>query len=174
MGKSDRVFAGSDNGKTGALVILDRFGEIIEKNKTPLIKSPKGRSEYDIPGMRDLLKKWKPILRLVTIEKSHPLPPTMGGGVAQFGRGLSFGLWQGLLCGLEIPYIVVSARSWQKTMLADLSKMDRKQASVIAAQRLWPNHDFRRTERCKNPDDGLTDAALIGEHGRRSATANIP
>ena len=44
---------------------------------------------------------------------------------------------------------------------------NKKVMSILAAQRLFPNHDLRRTEACKKPDDNLVDSLLIAEYGRR-------
>jgi hypothetical protein len=165
-------YIGIDNGKDGALVVLSLSGQIVEKHKTPLFKASikggkkQGRDEYNIRAMRELLFQYKNN-SLVCIEKAQAMPAAMGGSAANYQRGLSFGLWQGILVGLEIPYEVSTPQAWMKIMLAGINVEDTKQASVIAAQRLWPKEDWRRSERAKIADNGMTDAALIGEFGRR-------
>lgn len=173
------IYVGIDNGKDGAVVALDRNGEILRKYKTPLIKASvragkrQGRDEYDLTAMRDVLLAIQTEVKesdgpvMITIEKAQPLPPRMGGSAANFQRGLSFGLWQGLLVGLGISYQVVTPQAWQKAMLAGIAASDTKQAAAIAAQRLWPGIDWRRSDQAKKPDEGLVDAALIAEYGRR-------
>jgi hypothetical protein len=52
-------------------------------------------------------------------------------------------------------------------MLAGTPGEDTKQRSVIAAQRLFPNVSLLPTPRCKKPSDGIADALLIAEWGRR-------
>ncbi len=146
------------------IVVIDSQGRIREKHKPPIIKSSKGRPEYDIPGIRSLLISIKSP-RMVIIEKAQAMPAKLGGGVANYARGLCFGIYQGLLVGLGIPYQVVSPRSWQKVMFDGVNSEDTKQASVIVASRLWPDEDWRRSERGKKPDHGLTDAALIARYG---------
>ena len=160
-------YIGIDLGKDGGVVILDQDGGIVQKHKTPILSSAKVKDEYDIPAMVKLLREI-PEPKVAVIEKSHPMPMMMGGVAANYSRGFSFGLWQGLLVALGISYDVVSARTWQKRMLADINVEDTKQASIIACQRLWPKEDWRKSERAKKPDIGFTDAALIGEFGRRS------
>jgi hypothetical protein len=44
---------------------------------------------------------------------------------------------------------------------------DKKVMSVLAAKRLFPRQDLRRTPNCTKPDDNLTDSLLIAEYGRR-------
>ena len=167
-------YIGIDLGKDGAIVVLTEEGAIIEKIKTPLIKNPKGRDEYDDQGMRRALLGHIDDT-MATIEKAHAFPGKMGG-IANFQRGLSFGLWRATLVGLAIPFAVYASLTWQRVMLADLrtrgkkgkiSGPDTKQASIIIAARLWPKEDWRRSERAKKAHDGFTDAALLGEYGRR-------
>lgn len=158
---------GIDLGKDGAVVHFNDAGVIVAKLKTPLIKSTKAKDVYDVPGMRDLLVSL-PEPRFVTIEKAQPMPAMMGGAQANFQRGLSFGLWQGILVGLGISYDVTSPQAWQRVMLAGIKADDTKQAALIAVKRLWPKEDWRKSERSKNADEGFVDAALIGEFGRRN------
>jgi len=167
------IYIGVDLGKEGAVVFLDEKGKIVKKAKTPLLKAAtvkgkKGKDEYDIVGMRAILTEAKEMDAVAMIERAQPLPAVLGGSLANYQRGLSFGLWQGLLVGLEIPYEVVRPQDWQKVMLLGVnSTYDTKQASVIAAQRLWPKEDWRRSERATKADDGYTDSALLAEFGRR-------
>lgn len=169
------IYIGIDNGKDGAIVYLDEKGRIINKQKTPLFKAStkggkkQGKDEYDILSMRNnlmahLIKEPHPF---VMIEKAQAMPAIMGGSAANYQRGLSFGLWQGLLVGLGISYGVVTPQAWMKEMLAGINTEDTKQAACIAAQRLWPQEDWRRSALGKKPDEGFIDAALIGEYGRR-------
>jgi hypothetical protein len=169
------IYLGIDNGKDGAVIVLDNSGKIISKHKTPLFKSATkggkklGKDEYDIVGMRDMIMgsliSEKDVM--VTLEKAQPMPITMGGGVANYQRGLSFGLWQGLLVGLGVSYQIVTPQAWQKIMLAGINSEDTKQAGAIAAQRLWPKEDWRKSQLAKKADEGFVDAALIAEFGRR-------
>lgn len=180
-------FGGIDPGKDGGLVIIDHEGKVLVVRKPPIIyartvkvedkktgkmrSKKKGKDEYDLPGMRDLLDEYEgengtPVF--FTIEKQHALPSSMGGSAANFQRGLSFGLWQAFLCGMGIPYLVVAPQTWQKVMLADTNVDDTKQASKIVARRLWPREKWTRSEQATKIDDGLTDAVLLAEYGRRT------
>jgi len=158
---------GIDPGKSGALVLLSAAGKIIEKCKTPVIKSSKGREEYDIPWIRTILERFIRADEIHAIlEKGQPMP--LSGTLAQFQRGFSFGLYQGLLVGSGIPYTVVAPRTWQKAMFEGVNAKDTKAASILVAKRLWPQEDWRRSERARIDDDGFTDAALLAEFGRRT------
>ncbi len=124
------------------------------------------RDEYDLVGIRKWLKGFHGDL-FVTVEKSQPLPPKFGGGFANYQRGCSTG-WAWMLTALEISYQLVAPRTWQKVMHAGTSGTDTKQRSIIAAQRLFPRVDLRRSEKSRKLDDGLADALLLAEYGRRT------
>ena len=39
--------------------------------------------------------------------------------------------------------------------------------SVAFCAKQWPDEDWRKSDRCRNAHDGLTDAAGIAEYARR-------
>lgn len=173
------IVLGIDLGKQGAVAVFG-LENCIELHPTPLVVASTrggkklGRDDYDVPGMvrilDDLSDDGANVFAFV--EKGQALPPKMGGGVANFQRGLSFGLWTGILAGLGIALEAVPPQTWQKVMLAGIPG-DTKTRSAIAAGRLWPKTDFRRTPKCRKVHDGFTDAALIGLYGlRRMGTAS--
>lgn len=101
---------------------------------------------------------------------------------ATFSFGETFGVLQGLLIALGIPYHLVPPKEWQKEIWISQDKVyktkvnkngqstksvDNKPTSINAARRLFPDVDFRRTEKCKKIDDNKCDAILICEYGRR-------
>ena len=91
-----------------------------------------------------------------------------GQGVrSTFSIGFGFGIWQGLLTALQMPFELVSPQRWQREMFAGVNRDDTKAASALVAQRLRPDVDWRATPRCRKPHDGLTDAFCIAEYGRR-------
>ena len=90
------------------------------------------------------------------------------GAVQSFSTGLGYGMWQGLLAGLQIPFDTVSPQVWQKSMFVGVTAGDTKAKSALVAQRLHPTVDWRRTTRCRSVHDGLADAFCIAEYGRRS------
>ncbi len=165
------IYVGVDPGLSGAIAVIDSDTMEIEIQPMPIIKG-KGRSQYD------LVEIWNVLCRLpgytdscpprifVTIEKLQPLPPKLGGGIANYRRGEACG-WSWLLIGMGISQQLVSPLVWQKVMLAGTSGTDTKQKSIIAAQRLFPGQSLKRTERCKKPDDGFSDALLICAYGMR-------
>lgn len=103
---------------------------------------------------------------------------------ATFSFGEIFGTLQGILIALEIPYHLVQPKEWQKEIWINQDKVwkstgrvnkngqaiktiEQKATSINAAMRLFPSEDFRRSPKCKKPDDNKCDAMLICEYGRR-------
>lgn len=101
---------------------------------------------------------------------------------ATFSFGEVFGVLQGILVALGIGYHLVPPKTWQKEIWVNKDKVykskvggngkpsmqvDNKPTSINAARRLFPDIDFRRTEKCSRVDDNKCDAVLICEYGRR-------
>ena len=89
------------------------------------------------------------------------------GTVQAFSFGKLYGIMFGLVVALKMPYSIVHSRTWQKEMFRDISSDNTKQASAIIAKQLYPEQSFLATEISKKIHDGLTDALLIAEYGRR-------
>jgi hypothetical protein len=157
------IYLGIDPGLDGGMAFLNGSG--ITLHKTPVIAG----KDYDVQGMKNLLA-WAVDLgdpMFATIENQIALPGQGLSSTLQTGKG--FGIWLGLLAGLEVPFQVVHARAWQTKLFAGTSpKLDTKARSEIVAKRLFPIADFRRSERAIKASDGLTDAACIAEFGRRT------
>lgn len=80
-----------------------------------------------------------------------------GQGVSStFKFGANFGMLQGVLAALEIPYDLVTPTVWQKAM-GCLSGGD-KNRTKAAAQRLFPSLKITHA---------TADALLLAEYGRR-------
>ena len=96
-------------------------------------------------------------------------PRRLAGGATQnFKFGENFGVIKGVIGALKLPLHLVTPQNRQKVMHAGVSpELDPKQRSRVAAMRLFPGVDFRKSARCKNPHDGLIDATLIAAYGLR-------
>lgn len=120
----------------------------------------------------------------VVIEDVHAIYGSSAEGTFNFGFIKGFLI--GLLVAHKIPYTLVQPKEWQgeiwtnsdmvvsyKTITLKGGKEQKrkevhtKKTSINAAQRLFPSVDFRKNERCKNPDDNKVDALLMAEYGRR-------
>lgn len=154
------MVAGVDNGLGGGLAATD--GEQLETYAMPTTQDGKHRV-VDPQRVVWLLEQWKP--ELLCLEYAHAMPRQ--GVTSTFSTARGYGTLIGIAAALGLPLRLVRARTWQGEMLAGAPGSDTKARSVAAAQRQWPSHDFRRTPRCRDPHDGLTDAALIALWGWR-------
>ena len=180
------IFIGVDPGKKGALAVVGDIVRILEVTSMPILKGgKKARDEYDIRAIARFLEAHKDDCELVTVEKSQPLPmigrrsreavigkpgvpaPFKPGSIAQFNRGVQRG-FEWLLTALEMPFQLVPPKTWMKAMHLGTPNGETKQRSILAASRLFPDFDMRRTDRCSKPDDGIAEALLLAEFGRRT------
>jgi len=161
------IFIGIDPGLDGGIAFIE--DKKIHLYKTPII----GGKDYDIQSMKQIL--WSADLgdeaRFATIENQISMPGQGLTSTLQTGKG--FGIWLGLLAGLEIPHQVVAASSWQRKLFTGVKgNLDTKAKSEVVAKRLFPNADFRKSDRARVANDGLTDAACIAEYGRRTYSSD--
>lgn len=157
-----KIYLGIDGGLSGGLSVI-QDNNILELIVMPTVVATKTKREYDIYKIIQLFKKYP--TATVILEKSHAMP--LLGTVQAFNFGKNFGLMIGLLSALNMTYHIVHAKTWQKEMLKDINSTNTKAASIIVAQRLFPNINFRATARSKKIHDGLTDSALLGCYGQR-------
>lgn len=114
----------------------------------------------------------------VVIEDVHALFGS--SSKSTFNFGWSLGILEGIISTLSIPYTKVAPKEWQKEIwmgirpVYKLSKeessrksIDTKATSLLAAQRLFPNVDFRKSDRAKKAHDGIVDSLLLAEYCRR-------
>jgi len=85
------------------------------------------------------------------------------GVVSMFTFGTGWGLVRGICAGMALPYELIRPQEWQKVMLTGQPKG----SEYLVASRLWPSADWRASDRATKTHEGLVDAALIAEYGRR-------
>jgi hypothetical protein len=74
-----------------------------------------------------------------------------------------------MLVANRVPVVDVRPQEWMKKLHdGQNAKLPPKERNLITFSKLFPGINAKRTERCKGPDLGLVDAALIAEYGRRS------
>ena len=96
----------------------------------------------------------------VYIEDVHAMPGQGVSSTFSFGRG--YGLWEGIVAALGIPYTLVSPVRWKRAMMDGMGK--EKGASRVRAGQLFPRFVGQLT---RVKDHGRADALLIAEYGRR-------
>lgn len=117
--------------------------------------------------MLEVLEKLsKTYTMMAVVEQVHSMPHQ--GVASTFSFGTNYGMLIGMLETLGIPYTTVTPGKWQKYICEAVDKASNpKQMHYNAARRLFPDMDFRRSERCKTYDDNKVDATLICEYGVR-------
>ena len=77
--------------------------------------------------------------------------------------GMNFGFIQGVLKAYGIPYELVTPQKWKK----EFSCTSDKNTSIEVCKRLFPDVNLKATDRCKKDHDGMAEALLLAEYGRR-------
>ena len=163
--KIEYFYIGIDPGLSGYIVVISQEGILLHSFPMPIIKGKK--NDLNLIALFDYFDNFSTSadIKLAVLEKVHAFP---GQGVTSMFRfGECFGAIQMTLTGNRIPYQLVTPQAWQKIMLAGENKKGDKSASIKVAQRLFPDVDLRRTERCTTPDHNKADALLLAEYGRR-------
>lgn len=163
------VWCGIDPGLDGALATIRgtevsvddvptlRAGTASKKTKTP-------RRVYDHQGLREMLFQRQAAAggRLtVVIEKQGPMP----GQAAQatFAQAYGYGMWMGLLAGMQIPVMVVTPQAWKKALMEGQPRT--AEASVAAALRYYPTARPLLLGPKGGLKDGRADALLLARYG---------
>lgn len=171
------IYVGIDPGKDGAIARVDTDlpGEARVEDVSVLQEAGKKRA-YDVQGMRAQLVRAAYGARLdegeparapvlVVIEAQQAMP---GQGVtSMFSIGLGFGIWLGLLNGLQIPHKVVQPLAWKKRLMAGEPRT--AQACVTVALRHYPGIRSLLVGPKGGLKDGRADAILLAEWGRVEA-----
>ena len=95
------------------------------------------------------------------VEKVGAMPKQ--GVASMFNFGKSAGFIEGVLRAYRIPYQLVPPHVWKK----EFSLGKDKQASIRACKRLFPKVNLLRTEKCRKEHDGMAEALLMAEYGKR-------
>lgn len=161
--KENQIVIGVDPGKEGYITVM----KSMEIQHFPM---PKIGKEVDLNGLSELIIKISEGCNekntIVVIEDVHALYNSSAGATWNFGFVCGVIRMAFTMCGL--PIVLVTPKKWQKEMYEGVKvNPDKKVMSVMAAKRLFPKQDLRRTPKCKKPDDNLTDSLLIAEYGRR-------
>ncbi|MGZ3687333.1 MAG: hypothetical protein ACXWPM_06775 [Bdellovibrionota bacterium] len=153
---------GIDPGASGAFVLLSREGAILEKHVMPVAEG----GGLDLVSLSRLFFWLSDRAIFTYMEKVHAMPHQ--GVVSMFSFGVSYGTLLGHLASFRMPFRLVPPQEWQKVVHQDVdSKLPGKLRSAMASKQLFPNEDLRADARKKINHDGIVDALLIAEFGRR-------
>jgi len=159
------IYVGWDCGKSGAYVAIGGC-EIIQKGLFPTVKDGKGR-DYDIKALEWIVKNLAEFTHIIEDPGKHA--PSASG---LYSMTASFWALKTLMVVHGCRHHVVSARKWQNTYwtrpkMPKGAKFDTKAQALKCAKMLWPGETWLATDRCRKEHDGLIDASLIAEYGRR-------
>lgn len=143
------IYVGIDPGKNGGIALI---GDCIPSLVYPF-------SEDRL--VNELMASYRDYDMICTLEHVHAMPKQ--GVSSTFNFGMNFGFIQGVLKAYGIPYELVTPQKWKK----EFSCTSDKNTSIEVCKRLFPNVNLKATERCKKEHDGMAEALLIAEYGRR-------
>jgi len=154
-----------DPGFNGGLCLMQKTAAsffILGKCTMPLTGDGKGKT-IDVSAIKKFVLSisesttYSDIIDEVWIEKVGAMP---GQGVtSMFTFGYNAGMLEGMFLALGIPVHFVRPQQWQKILQGYGHD---KKPSQIFCSRMFPNEDWRASDRCRTPHDGMTDAACIG------------
>lgn len=146
----ERAWIGIDPGKSGAIALIHRDGQIVED------------WPGDAAGAVELLLTWRVEfnIELAALESVHAMP---GQGVkSTFSFGQNLGQWQGILAALSIPHVMPRPQEWQKGLVSPTDGADAKARSMAVARRLFPDAELDRKK-----DHGRADSLLLAWWARK-------
>ena len=161
-------FIGIDPGLSGGIAIITEGKRInrIELVVMPIIISGKKKTLNNLM----LATKFSSLAVIcrdcyAILEQQQPMPKQ--GVTSMFSIGYGFGALKQCLVDFNIPHEVVRAQVWQKEFGISGRKGNTKAQALQICQSLFPDTNLLATERSKKPHEGIVDAFLIAEYGRR-------
>jgi crossover junction endodeoxyribonuclease RuvC len=102
----NKISIGIDPGLSGAVAAINAGSlEVLEVMDTPVVTS-EGKRLYDIGGMADAIRRVSLFGDAVVIlEQAQAMPHQ--GVVSTFATGRGFGIWEGVLSALDVPFRTV-------------------------------------------------------------------
>jgi len=160
-----QLYIGIDNGLSGAMVALSNYpGPPVAISIMPTRGKKKG-NEVDAMAFYEWLLSLDCAFDRMTAILETPGKHSPGV-MALCSMWDSYGAVRAVLECRGIRHHRIAPQTWQKAMMPGCAKGDTKPAALLKARQLWPDEKWLKTPRCKTPDMGMVDAALIGEYGR--------
>jgi crossover junction endodeoxyribonuclease RuvC len=160
------ISVGIDPGISGAIAAVGvKTLEVLSLVDTPVFVAG-GKKLYDIAEMTAAIRRVCLLGdAVVTLEQGQAMPGQ--GVVSTFSTGWSFGIWEGILSALGVPYRTVRPSVWTKKILAGLSG-EGKTRAIQFALRMFPGCELT-PKGCRKPRDGRADALCLAYHGITAA-----
>jgi crossover junction endodeoxyribonuclease RuvC len=159
------IIAGIDPGMSGAVAAIERDTlRIVEIADTPVVSDGK-KKHYDCNAMAALIRR----IALtgsslsVCLEQAQAMP---GQGVSStFSTGRGFGIWEGVLSALDVPYRTVRPSVWIYRILSGMPG-EGKERAIQFAMRMFPGCELCRPNGRK-ASDGRADALCLAYYGAK-------
>lgn len=154
-----------DNGISGGIAAISAHrGAFIAAIPMPIQKARKGNQV----NVREVFKWLSEVTGGNLSNASYFIEEPGGSKSAKAAVSMagSFHAIRALLDVKLLRWQPITPRQWQKVLLPGANG-DTKPRALELARRLWPEEQWLATPRCKTPHDGMIDAALIAEFGRR-------
>ena len=158
---------GIDNGLTGAIAAI-REGKLFLRSMPVLHDGKKNR--VDVVRLRTIMKLFSSGADAFIVYESVAGSKSVRAAVSMAD---SFARTEAVLILGNYRREPITARKWQKIYwsvpkMAKGVKFDTKAAALNKARQIWPDETWLRTSKCRKPDEGFVDAALIAEFCRRT------
>jgi crossover junction endodeoxyribonuclease RuvC len=157
-----KISIGIDPGFDGAIAAINAGSlEVLELMDTPVVTS-EGKRLYDISEMAAVIRHMSLLgVAVVTLEQAQAMP---GQGVTStFSTGRGFGIWEGVLGALDVPYRTVRPAVWTRKIFAGMSG-EGKARAIQFALRMFPGCELT-PKGSRKPRDGRADALCLAYYG---------
>ena len=156
-------YIGIDPGaSSGAIALISSDYSVIRSARHP----------KSIPACVQLVKDYIQIAKemggkvvLAVLEKVSAMPKQ--GVSSMFKFGADFGMWQGILAALMVPYILVTPTVWQRGVLDSTTRGD-KMVTLDYVRRRFPEHELKF-----KADNGRADAICMGQYGKKKQEGQL-
>ena len=157
-----QIIIGIDPGIKGAIAAIDAGSRrLIEVTDCPTTNNA-GKQIYDIAEMAHTIRRMSLLGdAAVVLEQQQAMPKQGVSSTFTIGRG--FGIWQGILATLEVPYRTVRPVVWTRQVFAGMPG-EGKFRSIQFALQMFPGIELT-PQRCRKPKDGRADAACLAYWG---------
>jgi hypothetical protein len=157
-----RFVVGVDPGRTGAVAVLDRDGDLEAVFPLDVFGTEPNAMEFaaqlEAIGPRSE----------VFIGVEEPFANNRASSISQMNQGIGYGVLLGVIGAGGYRHERIKPADWKRElglpMGKQLTQADKKRNSREFATRLWPDHAHNWA---KTSQDGLAEAALIAECARR-------
>ena len=158
---------GIDNCTSGGIAILSQHtGSIIAMAAMPC-KQRNGKTEVDVLALYEWLRQ-KLNGRLTSARYYVEEPAGSKSLNAALSMASSFHSIRGMLETKCLVWEGVQARTWQKALMGKTKVAGKKVTEEALARKLWPDEQWiTKKPTGKVLNDGIIDACLIAEFGRR-------